>query len=194
MSGCDWNDPGYVQNQFCDEFSLVGATEAPNVQYSFGTSKVTQQLQWTLMGLRGAVLHITGPLPLQKRSFQQSATGAVWEGEILLFWLGGVLSTQPQVHRPVKMIFLYLVHTCHVCNLLPKSSIQIAWRAAFVCHFTALKESRGQKFVNRAESKKGHHHHIKRETSLQTCGNALMIGRIRPGPFFTHWAHPRARG
>lgn len=106
----------------------------------------------------------------------------------------GVLSTQPQVYRPVKMTFLYLVHTCHVCNLLPKSSIQIAWRAAFVCHFTALKESRGQKFVNRAESKKGHHHHIKRETSLQTCGNALMIGRIRPGPFFTHWAHPRARG
>lgn len=46
---------------------------------SLGTLKVTQQLQWTLMGHWGAVLHITGLLPLQSKRFQQSAAAAIWE-------------------------------------------------------------------------------------------------------------------
>lgn len=44
---------------------------------SLGTLKVTQQLQWTLMGHWGAVLHITGLLPLQSKRFQQSAAAAI---------------------------------------------------------------------------------------------------------------------
>lgn len=66
------NDPGYAKKkkyQFINDFSLVGSAVAPDVQSSVGTLKVTQQLHWTLMGDWGAVLHITGPLPLQRKRF-----------------------------------------------------------------------------------------------------------------------------
>lgn len=77
---------------FCDDFSLVSSAAAPHAQSSLGSLKVTQQLQWTLMGHWGAVLHITGLLPLQSKRFQQSAAAAIGEkrgdGEkkILLLW------------------------------------------------------------------------------------------------------------
>lgn len=64
-------------NPFPNDFSLVGSAAAPHVQSSLGTLKVTQQLQWTLMGHWGAVLHITGLLPLQSKRFQQSAVAAI---------------------------------------------------------------------------------------------------------------------
>lgn len=78
-------------NPFPDDFSLVGSAAAPHVQSSLGTLKVTQQLQWTLMGHWGAVLHITGLLPLQSKRFQQSAAAAIWEegGKIFLLWRVG---------------------------------------------------------------------------------------------------------
>lgn len=56
-------------HQFINDFSLVGSAVAPDVQSSVGTLKVTQQLHWTLMGDWGAVLHITGLLPLQRKRF-----------------------------------------------------------------------------------------------------------------------------
>lgn len=62
-----------------NELSLVGAAAAHSVQFSFGTLKVTQQLQWTLMGHWGAVLHLTGLLPVPRKRFQRLAAGAVWE-------------------------------------------------------------------------------------------------------------------
>lgn len=79
-------------NQFPSDFSLVGSAAAPHVQSSLGTLKVTQQLQWTLMGHWGAVLHITGLLPLQSKRFQQSAAAAIWEEgrKIFLLWQGEV--------------------------------------------------------------------------------------------------------
>lgn len=64
---------------FCDDFSLVSSAAAPHAQSSLGSLKVTQQLQWTLMGHWGAVLHITGLLPLQSKRFQQSAAAAIGE-------------------------------------------------------------------------------------------------------------------
>lgn len=83
-------------NPIPNDFSLVSSAAAPDVQSSLGTLKVTQQLQWTLMGHRGAVFHITGLLPLQSKRFQQSAAAAIWEegGKIFPLWLerrgGGV--------------------------------------------------------------------------------------------------------
>lgn len=68
---------------------------------SFGALKVTQQLQWTLMGRWGAVLHITGPLLVQRKRFQRLAAGAIWEGGVegwggggghLSLWQGEVFS------------------------------------------------------------------------------------------------------
>ena len=77
-------------NPFPNDFSLVGAAAASHVQSSLETLKVTQQLQWTLMGHWGAVLHITGLLPLQSKRFQQSAAAAIWEEgrKIFLRWQG----------------------------------------------------------------------------------------------------------
>lgn len=92
-------------NQFPNDFSLVGSAAAPNVQSSFGTLKVTQQLQWTLMGQWGAVLHITGLLPLQRKRFQQSAAAVLWEDWEKSSFSGKgrcFLSTQPQLDRPVN--------------------------------------------------------------------------------------------
>lgn len=83
VSGRNWNDPGYpamLKSElfFCG-LSLVGSAAAAHEQSSLGALKVTQQLQWTLMGHWGAVHHITGLLPLQSKRFQQSA-GAAYLG------------------------------------------------------------------------------------------------------------------
>jgi len=40
-------------------------------------AKVTQHLQWTLMGHPGDIPHITRPLPLQSNDFQQSTAMAI---------------------------------------------------------------------------------------------------------------------
>lgn len=72
-------------NPFSSVFSLVSSTAALHVQPSLETLKVTQQLPWTLMGHWGAVLHITGLLPLQSKMFQQSAAAAIGDkgGKVL---------------------------------------------------------------------------------------------------------------
>lgn len=116
-------------NQFPNDFSLVGSAAAPYVQSSLGTLKVTQQLQWTLMGHWGAVLHITGLLPLQSKRFQQSAAAAIWENLPYLAG-GGVfswLSTQLPVDRlrfsasKRKINLLQIVPACHRHNPDSKS-------------------------------------------------------------------------
>lgn len=122
-------------NPFPNDFSLVGSAAAPHVQSSLGTLKVTQQLQWTLMGHWGAVLHITGLLPLQSKRFQQSAAAAIWGGrkENLPSLAGGGVfsppSTWPLVDRlhvsarKRKIKLLQIVPACHRYNPVPKSLI-----------------------------------------------------------------------
>lgn len=127
-------------NPFPNDFSLVGSAAAPHVQSSLGTLKVTQQLQWTLMGHWGAVLHITGLLPLQSKRFQQSAAAAIWEEgrKIFLLWQegGGVFyffsprfPHGPPVDRlrisasKRKINLLQIVPACHRYNPVSKSLI-----------------------------------------------------------------------
>lgn len=87
------------------------------------------------MGHWGAVLHITGLLPLQSKRFQQSAAAAIWEdgGKNLPPLAGGgvfsQLSTWPLVDRlhfsasKRKINLLQIVPACHRYNPVPKSLI-----------------------------------------------------------------------
>lgn len=118
-------------NPFPNDFSLIGAAAAPHVQSSLETLKVTQQLQWTLMGHRGAVLHITGLLPLQSKRFQQSAAAAIWEegGKNLPFQAGGGCFLPALVHKldfsasKRKINLLQVIPACHRYNPVTKSLI-----------------------------------------------------------------------
>lgn len=78
------------------------------------------------MGHWGAVLHITGLLPLQSKRFQQSAAAAIWEegGEEEVLFL--TFLTQPEVRfsaRTLKINLLQIVASCHRYKPVPKSRI-----------------------------------------------------------------------
>lgn len=153
---------------------------------------MTQQLQWTLMGHWGAVLHITGLLPLQSKRFQQSAAAAIWEegGENLPSLARGVgeVSSPPQprvdgrrfsASKP-KINLLQVAPTCHRYNPVPKSlincvftsTVNLADAASPPQHLTTLNQrvegSAEQRFVGTAEKSGPAFQHA----CGQTCGCA----------------------